>query len=62
MENTLNQKLSNNGEELVDTLTNLEQSGSLFDSDINVVISYIYKLIVTTNMLGKDQTRLMALL
>ena len=62
MENTLNQNLSNNGEELVDTLTNLEQSGSLFDSDINVVISYIYKLIVTTNMLGKDQTRLMALL
>ena len=61
MENTLNQNLSNNGEELVDTLTNLEQSGSLFDSDINVVISYIYKLIVTTNMLGKDQTRLMAL-
>ena len=62
MENTLNQNLSNNGEELVDTLTNLEQSGSLFDSDINVVISYIYKLIVTTNMLGKDQTRLMVLL
>ena len=62
MENTLNQNLSNNGEELVDTLTNLEQSGSLFDSDINVVISYIYKLIVTTSMLGKDQTRLMALL
>lgn len=62
MENTLNQNLSNNGEELVDTLTNLEQSGTLFDSDINVVISYIYKLIVTTNMLGKDQTRLMALL
>ena len=62
MENTLNQNLSNNGEELVDTLTNLEQSESLFDSDINVVISYIYKLIVTTNMLGKDQTRLMALL
>ena len=62
MENTLNQNLSNNGEELVDTLTNLEQSGSLFDSDINVVISYIYKLIVTTNMLGRDQTRLMALL
>ena len=62
MENTLNQNLSNNGEELVDTLTNLEQSGTLFDSDINVVISYIYKLIVTTNMLGRDQTRLMALL
>ena len=62
MENTLNQNLSNNGEELVDTLTNLEQSGTLFDSDINVVISYIYKLIVTTNMLGTDQTRLMALL
>ena len=62
MENTLDQNLSNNGEELVDTLTNLEQSGSLFDSDINVVISYIYKLIVTTNMLGRDQTRLMALL
>ena len=35
----------------------------MFDSDINVVVvSYIYKLIVITNFLGKDEIRLMALI
>ena len=34
----MNQNLSNSDEKLVDILTNLEQSGSLFDSDINVVV------------------------
>ena len=40
--NILNQNLSNSDEELVDLLTNLEQSGSLFDSDINVVVSDLH--------------------
>ena len=34
----MNQNLSNRVEKLVDISTNLEQSGSLFDSDINVVV------------------------
>ena len=37
--NILNENLSNSDEELVGILTNLEQSGSLFDSDTNVVVS-----------------------
>ena len=40
--NILNQNLSNSDEELVDILTNLEQSGSLFDSDISVVVSDLH--------------------
>ena len=34
----MNQNLSNSDEKLVDILTNLDQSGSLFDIDINVVV------------------------
>ena len=35
----MNQNLSNGDEELVDILTYLEQSGSLFDGDVNVVVN-----------------------
>ena len=38
----MNQNLSNSDKELVDILTNLEQSGSLFLSDINIVVSDLH--------------------
>ena len=38
----LNQNFSNSDKELVDILTNLEQSESLFVSDINVVVSDLH--------------------
>ena len=38
----MNQNLSNSDKELVDILTNLEQSGSLFVSDISIVVSDLH--------------------